>query len=50
MMGCGTAHFGRGGLETTQTDKIWYKILSPGVLTRGARGFQWRRESEPLQP
>ena len=23
MMGCGTAHFGRRGLETTQTDEIW---------------------------
>ena len=36
MMGCGIAHFGRRGLETTQTDKIWSKIVSPGVWTRGA--------------
>ena len=36
MIGCGIAHFGRRGLETTQTDKIWSKILSPGVWTRGA--------------
>ena len=27
----GVAHFGRMGLETIQTDKIWSKILSPGV-------------------
>ena len=33
-MGCGMVHFGRRGLETTQTDKIWSKILSPWVLTR----------------
>ena len=37
MMGCGTAHFGRRGLETTQTDKIWSKILFLGVSTRGAK-------------
>ena len=36
MMGCGIAHFGRRGLETTQTDNIWSKILSPGVWTHGA--------------
>ena len=35
-MGCGIAHFGRRGLETTQTDNIWSKILSPGVWTHGA--------------
>ena len=29
----------------TQSDQIWSKSLSPGVWTRGARGFQWRRES-----
>ena len=32
MMGCGTAHFGRMGLETTQTEKKWSKILSLGGL------------------
>ena len=31
------------GLETTQTDKIWYKMLSPGVWTHGGRGFDSRR-------
>ena len=36
MMGCGMAHFGRRGLETTRIDEIWSKILSPGVWTRGA--------------
>ena len=35
MMGCGMAHFGRRGLETTRIDEIWSKILSPGVWTRG---------------
>ena len=29
MMGCGIGHFGRRGLETTQTDKIWSKIRNP---------------------
>ena len=42
--GCGIAHFGRRGLETTQTDKI----LSPGVWTRGANETPLRRESKPL--
>ena len=40
MMGCGIYLFWSEGLETTQTDKIWSKILSPVVWTRGARGFQ----------
>ena len=43
-MGCGMVHFGRRGLETTQTDKI----LSPGVWTRGANETPLRRESKPL--
>ena len=43
MMGCGIDHFGRRGLETTNSDKIWSKILFPGVWTRGAtRGFDSR--------
>ena len=59
MMVCGIAHFGRRGLETTQKlTKFGLKFCPQGfglaaqlwVWTHGGRGFQWRRESEPLPP
>ena len=46
MMGCGIAHFGRRGLETTLSGNIWFKILFPGVWTRGAtRHGAWGLDS-----
>ena len=48
MMGCGIDHFGRRGLETTNSDKIWSKILFPGVSTHGSTETPRHRESKPL--
>ena len=47
MIVCGIAHFGRRSLETTQTDKIWSKILFPMVWTRGAT---WGLDSRHYYP
>ena len=54
MMGCGIAHFGQRGLETTQAEKMWSKILSQGGFAAQG-GFSgtaswnpYRRESKPL--
>ena len=58
-MGCGIGHFGRRGLETTQTDKICpqgfelvaqlgFGLTVVGVSTRGATETPLRRESKPL--
>ena len=54
MMGCGIARFGQRGLETTQAEKMWSKILSQGGFAAQG-GFSgtaswnpYRRESKPL--
>ena len=39
VMGCGIADFGRRGLKRPKTQKNWPKILSPGVSTSSAWGF-----------
>ena len=33
-MGDGIAHFGRSGLETIYTKKMWSRILLPGTSTQ----------------
>ena len=55
-MGCGIAHIGRRGLETTQTEKIGIKSCPQGfglaaqlgVWTHGGKGFD-SRQSEQLE-